>query len=103
MEARDWVARHPKSLFSSHALNEGDPNGTLLAPVVTRLSNAGAQRVVIHYGAMGQGQVLTGVIVVLPSDSAAREKLFTLDSELSELSQQKHATDSGQKYLYYSE
>jgi hypothetical protein len=102
MEARDWITRYPKSLFSSHAIDPDNPNGTPLAPVITHLSDAGAQRVVIHYGAMGKGQVFLGLVVVLPSDTAARQKLFALDPELSQLTEQKRAVDYGQKYLYYS-
>jgi hypothetical protein len=103
MEARDWLTRYPKGLFSSHALNENDPNGTPLASVVERLSAAGAQRIVVHYGALGKGQFFLGLVVVLPADATARQKIFALDPELSQLTEQRRAVDSGQKYLYYSQ
>ena len=102
MEAQDWLQRYPKSLFSSHNLNPDNPNGTPLAPIVTRLKNAGAERVVIRYGTLGKGHVLIGVIVALPVDQAARQKVFAIEPELSQLCEQRSSTDHGQKYLYYS-
>jgi hypothetical protein len=102
MESGDWLKRYPKSLFSSHAISEDAQNGTPLAPVVARLTAAGAPRVVIHYGAFGQGQVLRAVIIVLPADPAARQKVFAMDTELGQLCEQQRAKDYGQKYLYYT-
>ena len=102
MEASDWISRYPKSLFSSNALDEDDPNGTPLAPVVARLSDAGAQRVVIHYATLGKGKILLGVVVVLPTDPLAREKLFVIGSELCQIEGLREAKDCGQKYLYFS-
>jgi hypothetical protein len=102
MEARDWLKRYPKGLFSSHALDPDDPNGTPLAPVVARLVDAGAKPIVIHYGMLGKGQVLLGVVVGLPADPDARQKIFAMEPELSQLCQQRSTKDYGQKYLYYS-
>jgi len=102
MEAGDWLKRYPKGLFSSHAISEKEHNGTPLAPVVARLSAAGAQRVVIHYAASGQGHILRAVIVVLPTGPAGRQKVFAMDAELSRLCEQERAKDHGQKYLYYT-
>jgi hypothetical protein len=99
MEARDWVRRYPKSLFSPHAIAEDGQGGTPLGPVVERLFSAGAQRVVVHHANRAR---LLGVVVVLPEDASARQKIFALEPELSQLCQQKQARDVLQKYLYYT-
>ena len=91
MEARDWVKRYPKSAFGKE--------GTPFAPIVERLTAAGAQRVVVQHF---QSSVLLGVVVVLPADTAARQAVFTLEPELSQLALQRQAKDCAQKYLYYS-
>ncbi len=97
MEAADWLKRYPKSQISED--EEGRP--ILLAPVVARLSQAGAQRVVIQFTTLGQAQLLTAMVVVLPTDAAARQKIFAMEAELSQLCQQTQVTDRGQKYLHY--
>jgi hypothetical protein len=98
MEAADWVKRYPKSQLGED--EEGKP--VLLAPIVARLREAGAQRIVIETGKIGQGEFLVGMVVVLPGDAAARKKLFALETELSQLCQQTTVVDRGQKYLHYS-
>jgi hypothetical protein len=102
MEARDWLARYPKSMFSQNALDPEDFNGTPLSPVVARLSDAGATRIVINYGTLGKGHVLIGVVVVLPTDPSARQKVFTIGSELSQIEGTGALNDYGQKYLYFN-
>jgi hypothetical protein len=97
MEATDWLKRYPKSQIGEN--EEGRP--ILLAPVVTRLTQAGAQRVVIQYTTLGQAQLLTAMVVVLPTDAAARQKIFAMEAELSQLCDQTQVTDRGQKYLHY--
>lgn len=99
MEARDWVRTYPKSLFSDDAIEEDAEGGTPLGPIVERLFAAGAQRVVVHHA---NKKFYLGLVVVLPTDSAARQKIFAMDRELSQLCQQREARDSGQKYLYYT-
>jgi hypothetical protein len=73
-----------------------------MAPIVERLYQAGADKVVIEYGKIGQGDVLVALIVVMPKDPAARQKVIALDPELSQLQQQRPTKEFGQKYLYYS-
>ena len=97
MEAADWLKRYPKSQIGED--EEGRP--ILLAPVVARLSQAGAQRVVIQFTKLGQAELLTAMVVVLPTDSAARQKIFAMETELSQLCQQTQVADRGQKYLHY--
>ena len=98
MEAADWLKRYPKSQIGAD--EEGQP--ILLAPVVARLQEAGAQRIVIETAKIGQGEFLVSMVVVLPADTAARQRLFAMDAQLSQLCQQAPVKDRGQKYLHYS-
>jgi hypothetical protein len=66
------------------------------------LYNAGATQVVIgdteeHDGTTYAG----GILVVLPQDSAARAKLFEVNSKAGPYFQEDPVTDKGQKYLFY--
>jgi len=79
---------------------EGRP--ILLGSLVARLREAGAQRIVIETATIGQGHFLVGMVVVLPTDAATRQKLFAMDTELSQLCEQIRVEDKGQKYLHYS-
>jgi hypothetical protein len=98
MEAADWLKRYPQS-----AIGENEEGQALsLAPIVASLKQAGAKRVVIEYATLGQNQFLVAMIVVLPAEAPARQKLFALEPKLSELCQQTPVIDRGQKYLYYS-
>ena len=97
LEAADWLKRYPKSEIGED--EQGRP--ILLAPVVARLTQAGAQRVVIHYTTLGQAQLLTAMVVVLPTDATARQKIFAMEAELSQLCDQTQVADRGQKYLHY--
>lgn len=99
MEAKDWLALYPKGLFSSNALDEDDFDGTPLAPVVDRLTKAGAARLVVHHA---HRKLFLGLVVVLPDDAKARKKIFIIEQELSQVCLQREAEDCGQKYLYYS-
>jgi len=98
MEAADWLKRYPQSAIGEN--EEGQD--LLLAPVVASLKQAGAKRVVIEHATLGQAQFLVAMIVVLPAEPPARQKLFALEPKLSELCQQTPVIDRGQKYLYYS-
>jgi hypothetical protein len=100
MDASKWLQKYPRGMFSSHALDPNDPKGTPLAPVVARLAAAGAQRLVVHHG---DGRFFVGLIVVLPVDTKARNRIFAIEPELSELCIQRIQRDYGQKYLYYSQ
>ena len=98
MEAADWLKRYPQS-----AIGENEEGQALaLAPVVASLKQAGAKRVVIEYVTLGQNQFLVAMIVVLPPEPPARQKLFALEPKLRALCQQTPVIDRGQKYLYYS-
>ena len=98
MEAADWLKKYPRSSIGE---NE-DGQDLLLAPIVASLKQAGAKRVVIEYVMLGQAQLLAAMVVVLPDEAPARQKLFALEPKLSELCQQTPVIDRGQKYLYYS-
>src|SRR5688572_4102213 len=98
MEASEWLKRYPQSSIGE---NE-DGREMLLSPVVSRLREAGAKRIVIDYAKIGQGEFLVALLVVLPSDEAARQKLFAMDPMLSQLCDQTPVIDRGQKYLHYS-
>jgi hypothetical protein len=98
MEATDWLKRYPQSSFGED--EEGRP--MLLSPVATRLREAGAQRIVVDYAKIGRGEFLVGMVVVLPGDTASRQRLFAMDAALSQLCEQTPVVDRGQKYLHYS-
>ncbi len=100
MEASEWLRKYPQGQFSSHALDPNDPHGTPLGPVVARLAEAGAQRLVVHHG---NGKFFLGLVVVLPTDAEARKRIFEIEPELSQLCIQRVQRDYGQKYLYYSQ
>ena len=98
MEAADWLKRFPQSSFG---VNEQGQD-LLLAPVVAKLKQAGAQRVVIEYAMLGQAHVLASMVVLLPKDPTARQKLFEIDKQLAPLCEETPVADKGQKYLHYS-
>ncbi len=100
MEASDWLKRYPKGPFSSRTLDPDNPYGTPLAPVVARLAKAGAKRLVVHHG---DRSFFVGLIVVLPGGARARNRLFEIERELSQICNQQVQKEYGQKYLYYSE
>jgi len=98
MEAADWLNRYPKSAVGE----DEEGRQILLAPLIARVRDAGAKRIVIEYAKLGQGEVLVSMVVVLPSEAQTRQKLFALEPELSQLCQQTPVSDKGQKYLHYS-
>ena len=101
MDASDWLRLYPNGPFSSRdARNPDEPNGITLAPIVTRLSKAGAKQLLVHHG---DRTSFVGLIVVLPSSANARERLFKVERELSQICNQPVQKDYGQKYLYYRE
>jgi len=100
IDASKWLRKYPQGKFSSHSIDPDDPHGTPLAPVVARLTEAGAKRLVVHHG---DGVFFVGLVVVLPIDAKARKKIFEIEPELSQICNQRVQKDYGQKYLYYSE
>jgi hypothetical protein len=101
MAASDWLKRYPKGRFSSaDARNPNEPYGPPLAPIVARLTKAGAKQLLVHHG---DGMFFLGLIVVLPSGAKARDRVFALERELSSICNQAVQKDYGQKYLYYAE
>jgi hypothetical protein len=97
LEAAEWLKKYPKSAVGE----DEEGHQILLAPFVSRFLAAGAQRVVIQSAKLGQGDVLLAMVVVLPADPQARQKVFALEPQLSQLCQQTPVTDKGQKYLHY--
>jgi hypothetical protein len=100
MEASEWLRKYPRGQFSKLSLDPDDPHGTPLAPVADRLAKAGAERLVVQHG---DGIFFIGLVVVLPTDAAARKRIFELEPELSRICNQRVQTDCGQAYLYYSQ
>jgi hypothetical protein len=101
MDASDWLKRYPKGPFSSRDVrNPDEPHGPPLAPIVARLTKAGAKQLLVHHG---DGIFFVGLIVVLPSSAKARDRIFELERELSSICNQAVQKDYGQKYLYYAE
>jgi hypothetical protein len=100
IEASDWLRKYPEGQFSSHSIDPNDPDGTPLAPIVARLTEAGAERLVVHHG---DGIFFVGLVVVLPTDAKARKRIFEIEPELSRICNQRVQKDFGQKYLYYSQ
>jgi hypothetical protein len=56
---------------------------------------------VIQFTTLGQAQLLTAMVVVLPTDAAVRQKIFAMEAELSQICDQTRVADRGQKYLHY--
>ena len=101
VDASDWLKRFPDGRFGSRdSRNPNEPHGPPLAPVVARLAKAGAKQILVHHG---DRIFFVGLIVVLPSGAKARERLFELEREFSQVCNQRVQKDYGQKYLYYSE
>ena len=101
MDASDWLRCYPKGPFGSRdARNPDEPYGPPLAPIVARLTKAGAKQLLVHHGG---GAFFVGLIVVLPSGARARDRVFELERELSSICNQAVQKDYGQKYLYYAE
>ena len=100
IEVSEWLRKYPRGQFSSHSIDPDDPHGTPLAPVVARLTKAGAKRLVVHHG---DGVFFVGLVVELPKDAKTRKKIFEVEPELSQICNQRVQKDYGQKYLYYSQ
>ena len=93
-EARDWVKRHPQSVFSAE-------DKSTVAAVAQKLYDAGASQVVIEFGKSDGSEIPLMLTVFLPTDKEARQKIFALNPELSRLRHQAEMKDYGQKCLSF--
>jgi hypothetical protein len=94
-EARDWL----KS--DSHVLFEGDKETA--AKLVSDLYGAGAKEVwIIGITPIADSEVAAAFVAVLPSDTAARKRVFAIESEFQKLMDLEPSRDVGQKYLHFS-
>jgi hypothetical protein len=94
-EARKWLRG------DSHILFEGDKETA--AKLVDDLYSAGAKEVwVIGIAELGGSEVAAAFVAVLPSDSAARKRVFAVESDFQKLIDGEPSRDDGQKYLHFS-
>jgi hypothetical protein len=94
-EARKWLQG------DSHILFEGD-RGTA-AKLVDDLYNAGAKEVwVIGIEKLGGSEIAAAFVAVLPTDSAARKRVFAVEYAFQILMDGEPSKDDGQKYLHLS-
>ncbi len=87
-EALDWARRNPKTLRG----------GATLEAMLTSLSDAGAQRIIVLTNWPGCDYL---IVLTLPSEAAARQKVFASDERLRQGCGLEKAKDFGQKYLGY--
>lgn len=94
-EAREWLKG------DSHILFEGDKETA--AKVVANLYSAGAKEVwIIGVTEFGGSEVAAAFVAVLPSDPAARKRVFAIESDFQKLMDLEATRDTGQKYLHFS-
>ena len=94
-EAREWLKG------DSHILFEGDKETA--AKVVDNLYSAGAKEVwIIGVTEFGGSEVAAAFVAVLPSDAAARKRVFAIESDFQKLMDLEATRDTGQKYLHFS-
>ena len=94
-EARKWLQG------ASHILFEGDKETA--AKLVSDLYNAGAKEVwVIGITPLGDSEVAAAFVASLPGDTAARKRVFAVESEFQKLVDLEPSRDVGQKYLHFS-
>ena len=86
--ALEWAGRNPKTLRG----------GSTLGAMLTSLSDAGAQRIIVLTNWPSCDYL---IILTLPSETAARQKVFASDERLREVSGMEKTRDFGQKYLGY--
>ena len=95
-DARDWAKRNPKTF----------PGGATLEAMLASLSEAGAQGIIVFtnlpplYSPANNYDCV--IILTLPSEAAARQKVFTSDARHREVCGLEPTKDYGQKYLGYS-
>ena len=94
-DARDWARRNPNPF----------PGGTTLEAMLTSLSDAGAQGMIVFtnlpplYNPANNYDCV--IILTLPSEAALRQKVFASDARLREVCGLEPTKDYGQKYLGY--
>ena len=94
-EAREWLQS------DSHILFEGDKETA--ARLVSDLYSAGAKEVwIIGISQLGDSEVAAAFVAVLPDDTAARKRVFAVESDFQTLMDGEPSSDSGQKYLHIS-
>jgi hypothetical protein len=94
-EAREWM-KDPNHVFFKEDKKQ-------VSQYIEDFYSAGATQVVIGDTEEHDGTTYAGaVLVVLPTDSAARAKLFEINSKVGPFFQEDPVTDKGQKYLYYT-
>ncbi len=101
MDATNWLQQHPESQVGK----DDQDRPMLLAPVVARFREAGAQKIAVQITHDPQARhvdSLLSLIIVLPADPVARKKIFPLDAGMSAHCDQAPVIDRGQKYLDYS-
>ena len=87
--------------FLRLVLFEGDKETA--AKLVDDLYSAGAKEVwVIGIAELGGSEVAAAFVAVLPSDSAARKRVFAVESDFQKLIDGEPSRDDGQKYLHFS-
>jgi hypothetical protein len=93
-EAREWLKSESHVLFKA--------NRKQAAQFVEDFYSAGAKQVLFVDIEEHEGkQFGEGLLVVLPTDAAARAKLFKLNETVGPVFQEDPVTDKGQKYLYF--
>ena len=94
-EARTWLAG------DTHYWFPGDGSKELIAQCVNQFCSAGASRVVISDIIEGEdgSQLSASIIVAVPSDEQARERVFRVAAEAAVQAQQDEISDEGQRYL----
>lgn len=94
-EAQKWLQS------DSHILFEGDKETA--ASLVSDLYSAGAKEVwVIGIAELGDSEVAAAFVAVLPGDTAARKRVFAVESDFQKLVDGEPTIDTGQKYLHFS-
>lgn len=94
-EARRWLQS------DSHILFEGDKETAV--KLVSDLYSAGAKEVwIIGISELGDSEVAAAFVAVLPDDTAARKRVFAVESEFQKLVDLEPSRDVGQKYLHMS-
>jgi hypothetical protein len=92
-EARKWLES------DSHVLFEGDKETAV--KLVSDLYAAGAKEVwTIGISQWGDSEVAAAFVAVLPDDSAARKRVFAVESDFQKLVDLEPTSDVGQKYLH---
>lgn len=92
-EARKWLES------DSHVLFEGDK--ATAGKLVNDLYTAGAREVwIIGITEFGDSEVAAAFVAVLPSDTAARKRVFAVESDFQKLVGGDPSNDLGQKYLH---